>query len=307
MKKLKKIGLFAIIISLSAMLASCNNDNRDENTGSSAKAAFSFVTPHNKEIKDSIVYIPSGYTVTKTSPSSTVITNSGTARFKNTSAYSGNTNNYVFMWTLSDSADNSVVQTGNTENFDLDLSAKTGKYKLKLIIYDKSTYTKTSAPLTSLSKTVVITDDRLLKSITIDSLSNDFAWPATIPKDANAEIFVRIYKTEKDQTAGQNPVFESKPVSIVNNGKINNIIIPVTGDIHLPVWRGVGSAKKEDYFFQLNYTYNGKSQVILRMLPSVDYETGFLSSDKSRLMDRRKFTEGTTSFTVISEFDYEHK
>ncbi len=43
------------------------------------------------------------------------------------------------------------------------------------------------------------------------------------------------------------------------------------------------------------------------MLPSVDYETGFLSSDKSRLMDRRKFTEGTTSFTVISEFDYEHK
>lgn len=283
-----------------SLLFGCKNGNDPSDTPISAEASFVYLAPTEKELNDSTIYLPAYYLAV---PVNSTASGYPGALFKNKTTLSHPSWDYKIQWKLTHFESDSLVKSDSSATFHFEPLLE-GKYKLGLYIWDNKQSDPSNALLDSAFKTLIVTKNRTLKSIIIDTLSvTSSIYLPFIPKDAVVDVLMRIYKSANDRDAGIAPYYETQAVKGLKDGA-TNIEIPIDSGITIPVNASLDD--KDDYLFQFCFLYNGNTYPRIDNhwgLTFVHYHTGFLNEDKSQLLDQRKMEFGGTIIRINAAFD----
>ncbi|PRD48523.1 hypothetical protein [Sphingobacterium haloxyli] len=302
-----------VVLTLLLLAFGCkkNEDYNDDTKDKRIRSKFSYVNPQGKTLPDSTLILPTyGFAINVDSPYKTY----GGANFVNETHWetkSGqklNTMQGIFLqWKLLNLANDKWVRTDTTEDLKLQIFDP-GKYKLFQYVYSSAENRKNSMyPLDSISKSIEFVNVKQIDSITVDTLS--FHSPYLnweLDRDAPVDAFVSVYSSNTDMENGEEPIFTSETIKGLRQGT-TGIKFNLSGLDHFIPTFMTTRGTEDGALLQLNVQQGGKTytlidndwRLIFRYL-----QTGYLSEDKSSVMEELKIRFGNMTLKVNSSFKF---
>ena len=270
---------------------------------------FFYINPSGKNLTDSIVELPLGGTIQEiNSPHQNYIG----AQFKNNSRrhhisgkLSPSNQNIFIQWKLRDLETNKTIFTKTDDEIYLHLTQ--GKYRLTQYVYENEEERKLSInSIDSISKILNVRDELTVDSIHIDLLSFNSPY-LNIGLDFNKPVdaYVSIYNEKEDYNVGRQPMFNSETMKNLQKDTkgIKFNILP-NNIIHSSRTQ---QNEKNKNFIQLNVLQDQKSYTLIDNHWGLVFnylQSGFLSSDKTKLLEEQKLKFGSMTLTIFSSYTF---
>ncbi len=300
------LRFFFILCSCSILCFACDKNQEISAEGESdVDVSFSYINPQGKSVPDSSIDLPTGgFLLELGRPVEHYLG----ASFKNTSTLTtaagkvpAARDHYVFRWELHDSASDSILRRGDTFDYSLDIP-HAGEYRLALYAYDTRRDPSMTQPIDSASKSLSISDKKLLKKVTIDTLLLTGPYYMDLQQDAAVNVFIRIYASQEDKLAGKDCLYQSPSLRGLKQGA-TNLQLPIDAAVLIPNFiRENDQCYIQLYFEQEGKVYGSIDNASLSVFKH--YQTGFLSADKSYLVEERKLRFGGMRMELVSGFNF---